>query len=149
MTKSSATVGRVARRGWILAVGIGALVALHGASSSASQVASAQEPAERQADDACGKSGLPDCPLQGWMKTNLVAAKAAGDMAKLETAFRKVATLAPKGSGWDKEWSALALGGAEAAKKGDKDAVAKTCTDCHAKFRKEYREKYRTTPVGG
>jgi hypothetical protein len=82
------------------------------------------------------------------MKETLGAAKAAPwDFGRLEGGFRKCAALAPKESGWTADWSALSIAGADAAKRSDKDGVSKACADCHAKFRKAYRESYRDRPL--
>lgn len=95
----------------------------------------------------CGKPGLPDCPLQAWMKANVVAPKAAGNAELLAKNLQRVAALAPASSGWGADWKTISDAGAIAAKKGDKDGVNAACTSCHAKYRKAYRDKYRESPV--
>src|ERR1700723_2886101 len=71
------------------------------------------------ADDACGTKDNP-CPLQKWMRQNMAAANAAGDMAALGTAFDKVSKIAPdpKWNGADPKasWDAIAKAGQAAAK---------------------------------
>ena len=98
-------------------------------------------------DDACGKPGVKDCPLQAWMKSNLVAPKSAGDLDKLGKNFSKVPALAPTDSGWADDWKKIAAKGADAASKSDRDAINEACNSCHTKYRKAYREKYRGNPV--
>src|SRR5438128_1829366 len=107
------------------------------------------EPAPQQLDDkkdTCGKSGLPDCPLQAWMKANIVAPKAAGDNTKLAANLKKIVDLNPDAKEFPL-WEGFAKAGAAAAEKGDKDALNGACNDCHNKYRKPYREKYRDKAV--
>ena len=101
--------------------------------------------------DLCGKAGLPDCPLQAWMKDNMVKPKAAGDWSKLEGSFGKIG----KSNPFDKTketkefdaWNASVKKGIDAAKAQNKDDVNGACNDCHTATRKMYREKYRDTAV--
>ena len=96
---------------------------------------------------SCGKPGVPDCPLQAWMKANIVAPKSTGNAELLAKNLVRIAPLAPSSSGWGGDWKTIADAGAIAAKKGDKDGVNAACTSCHAKYRKAYRDKYRESPV--
>jgi hypothetical protein len=98
-------------------------------------------------DAACGKPGLPDCPLQAWMKANIVGPKSAGNAQLLAKNLTRIAALAPAASGWSADWKTISDAGATAAAKSDKDGVNASCTSCHNKYRKEYREKYRANPV--
>ena len=96
---------------------------------------------------ACGRPGLPDCPLQAWMKANIAAPKAAANAELLAKNLQRIAGLAPPGSGWSADWKVISDAGALAAKKSDKDGVNASCASCHAKYRKAYRERYRENPV--
>jgi hypothetical protein len=104
-------------------------------------------PTTLRGEPSCGKPGLPDCPLQAWMKSNIVAPKAAGNAELLAKNLMRVSTLAPAGSGWTADWKTIADAGAIAARKADKDGVNAACNACHSKYRKAYREKYRENPV--
>jgi hypothetical protein len=101
--------------------------------------------------DTCGKAGLPDCPLQAWMKDSMVKPKAAGDWAKLEIAFDKIGKANP----FDKvketkefdAWASSVKKGIDASKAQNKDDVNGACNECHTATRKPYREKYRDKAV--
>ena len=98
-------------------------------------------------ETTCGKAGLKDCPLQAWMKTNLVKAKADGDYELLAKNLARLPALAPVDSGWGADWKVLAKKGIEAAGKADREQLNAACTECHTKYRKTYREKYRDQSV--
>ena len=122
---------------WLLGLAVAALVAVGGCDSRRAEAGEA----------TCGKAGLKDCPLQAWMKTNLVKAKADGDFGLLAKNLARLPALAPVDSGWSADWKALAKKGIDAAGKADRDALNAACTECHTKYRKTYREKYREQSI--
>ena len=105
-TKRNMTAKKSYRRsgGWVVRLaGLAGVVlasaALAGAPSSAS------------ADDAaCGAKENP-CPLQKWMRANMGAALAAGDLPSLAKSLDKAGTLAPDAS-WA-TWGSFAKAGAD------------------------------------
>ena len=108
------------------------------ASASASAALNRAEPAV--AVGACGKSGLPDCPLQSWMKGTLQASLKAGDLARLGSALDELAQAEPHG--YD-SWAASARTAATAARAGDVEAVRAQCRVCHDKLRAKFRAEMR------
>ncbi len=92
----------------------------------------------------CGQAGLPPCPLQSFMRNDVAAPLARGDMKAISGALRRVATFAPPA--WA-SWSSIALAGASAADKGDRTALRAACNDCHRTWREEYRQRYRARPL--
>lgn len=89
---------------------------------------------------ACGKSGLPDCPLQSWMKATLQPTLKAGDLARLSDALDQLALAEPSGfSGW----ASAARAGATAARKGDVEGVRAQCRACHDQLRPRFRAEMR------
>jgi hypothetical protein len=102
------------------------------------------------ADAACGSKENP-CPLQKWMRQNMGAANSSGDMAALQTAFAKAATLSPDPSWNGKDakanWDAISAAGAAAAKANDPAGVKQACRGCHDAFKDKYKAKFRTKAV--
>jgi hypothetical protein len=92
----------------------------------------------------CGQPGLPPCPLQSFMRNQVAASLARGDMKGMAEALRKVATLAPPEF---TTWSQLANDGARAAELGDRRALRATCNGCHQAWRQAYRERFRERPL--
>jgi hypothetical protein len=88
----------------------------------------------------CGGKGLPDCPMQGWMKDSVRAYMNAGDHARLAEALDKLAALVPVGySGWE----LISKRGADAARAGDTAAIKAECKNCHDQFREKFRAEMR------
>ena len=84
-----------------------------------------------------------DFPLKKWMQANMGANK--DDAKALVPAFKKVAAFQPDPSWTD--WKALAEKGAALAAAGKlegKEGASQVCKDCHAKYKDEYKAKYRT-----
>src|SRR4051794_15656665 len=69
----------------------------------------------KQQPVACGQGGMPACPLQGFMRAQVAATLARGDMAALAGALERVAANGP--SEWA-SWGEVARQGASAAKQG-------------------------------
>ncbi len=113
--------------------------------------ADARAEGKEEKKDTCGKAGLPDCPLQAWMKDNMVKPKAAGDWAKLKTGFEKIGKSNPFDKTKDKKefdaWTDSVKKGIDAADKQNKDDVNGACNDCHNAARKPYRERFRDNKV--
>jgi hypothetical protein len=75
------------------------------------------------------------------MKSNPRDALTAGDFARLERAFSRIASFAmPEYPAW----AAIAERGSSVAASGDVDAVRKACKDCHEAYRPAYRRDHRT-----
>jgi len=138
-------MGKMLRYG-LFAMGIAFSAGLAGWTGSARAEGKSEEK-----KDTCGKAGLPDCPLQAWMKENMVKPKAAGDWAKLETGFDKIGANNPFDKAKETKeydaWVAAVKKGKDAAKASSKDDVNGACNDCHTATRKAFREKYRDKPV--
>ena len=102
-----------------------------------------------RADAACGETGQPSCPLQGWMETQMDPPSDKGDMKALAAAYEKLAKMAPdpKWNEGESGWSKIATAGAEAAKKGDTVAAKAQCKTCHKAWRSKYKDTFRTKPV--
>jgi hypothetical protein len=99
---------------------------------------------EGPANATCGKKGLPDCPLQKWMKENMKPALDQNDSARLVQTFEQVAAHAPAGfSGWD----TIAKKGADAARQGDIKTVKAQCKACHDDLRSRFRHEIRDKPL--
>jgi hypothetical protein len=92
----------------------------------------------------CGPVGLPDCPLQGWMKANALRALSTGDLPRLEKAFDRIATF---DASEYPNWGSIAADGKHAAADGDLEAARRACKQCHDEYRSAYRETRRTRPI--
>lgn len=101
-------------------------------------------PAAAAASVSCGGKSLPDCPLQGWMKSTLQSYQKEKDYTRLATSLEKLAANAPEGYG---TWKELALAGAAAALKHDDTAVSKNCKTCHNEHRQRFRKERRAEPI--
>jgi hypothetical protein len=124
----------------VLAAGAACGQASPEASATASAKAPAKEAEPAMPAGSCGKSGLPDCPLQAWMKGTLQASLKAGDLARLGDALDELARAAPHGF---EGWAASARSAATAAKGGDVEAVRAQCRACHDQFRSKFRAEMR------
>lgn len=109
-----------------------------------SKAAEDKRPPSAQAAGPCGDKGLPDCPLQSWMKANLQAQLNAGDMTRLARALDDLAAKAP--AGFD-GWAASATRAAEAARKNDVATVKAECKSCHDNDRARFRAELRKTAL--
>lgn len=89
----------------------------------------------------CGEKGQPDCPLQGFMKSEVKPALKSSEFDKLAAALEKVSKAPPQG--YD-EWTKIALSGVEAAKKQDVKAAKEACESCHDKYEDKFKEEHRT-----
>ncbi len=100
----------------------------------------ADHAANDPASTPCGKTGLPDCPLQGWMKANLQANLKSGDFARLITALNQLAAAEPKEF---PGWGDSARAAAAAARSNDAERVRAECKNCHDRFRSKFRADMR------
>jgi hypothetical protein len=92
---------------------------------------------------AATTASADDFPLKKWMQSNMGANK--DDAKALAPAFKKVAAFQPDPA-WT-EWKTMSEKGAQLAGQGKlegKDGASQVCKDCHAKFKEEYKAKYRT-----
>jgi hypothetical protein len=128
---------------WGLMAGVIVGAALIGASPN---VASADA-----SGPACAGTKEDPCPLQKWMRQNMASANSSGDMAALQTAFTKLATMSPDPSwnGGDAKanWDAISKAGLAAAKANDVSGVKLACKCCHDVFKQKYKDKFRTKAV--
>jgi hypothetical protein len=96
------------------------------------------------ADDAgagsCGTTDNP-CPLQKWMRANMGAPLAAGDMDALGRSLSHVAASNPDAT-WT-TWTQIATQGAAAAAAKDMTGVKASCKSCHDAFKDKYKAQYR------
>jgi hypothetical protein len=116
---------------------------------SVQAAAAASRPAVDEAaspapEASCGNTGLPDCPLQRWMKGTLQTYQRAGDHERMARAFGELAQHAPPG--YD-GWQSAAERGAKLAASQDDAAVKQVCKDCHQSQRARYRKEHRSAPV--
>jgi hypothetical protein len=89
---------------------------------------------------ACGGAGLPDCPLQQWMKATLQTYQREADFGRLARALDELQVRAPAGYA---HWSERASGAASAARKRDAAGVRAACKHCHDEHRAQYRRERR------
>lgn len=89
---------------------------------------------------ACGKKPLPDCPLQGWMKTNANPPMAAADTPALGEVFDAMVKFAPPGYS---SWASISRDGAKAARLGKLDGAKAACRSCHEQYKAKYRLAFR------
>jgi hypothetical protein len=94
-------------------------------------------------DAACGRSDLPDCPLQAWMKANMAHQAMDGDVKAVERGFTKLAGTCLDGY---PDWSSTAQAAAVAAHRGDLEAARRGCKQCHEEYRAKYRAERRAAP---
>lgn len=116
------------------------------ASVTASATATASTPAAAAdaAPTACGSKGLPDCPMQRWMKDHTSATSEAGDLPALAKALDQIVLMAPPGY---TNWVSISKDGAAAARAGDLDAARASCTGCHRQYKKSYKADLRARPL--
>jgi hypothetical protein len=100
-------------------------------------------PASASGNAPCGGVKNP-CPLQRWMRETMAPPLAAKDAPALARALEKSASLSPVAS-WS--WRTMALDAAEAAKRGDIAEARKSCRNCHAAHKADYKERFRTRKV--
>jgi hypothetical protein len=134
------------RRGGILPSVL--LLAGFGVGCSAPPTTSASQPGQATQPEqatlpatACGGKELPDCPLQGWMKSTVQAYLTAGDTTRLAKALDELERHPPDGFA---NWSASARAAAEAARAGDVARVRTECQACHQQHRANFRAQMRT-----
>lgn len=114
------------------------------ASASAEPSASSRGAQPAAVSGECGHSGVPDCPLQNWMKSTLQTYQRAADYDRLGRSLSELAEHAPKNYAG---WQDLAKRGARAAAAKDDAAVRQVCKDCHAQHRARYRRELRAQTV--
>lgn len=102
------------------------------------------EPRPKTNVGPCGAKGLPDCPMQAWMKANLRSPLLVGDLSRVSESLKLLASVAPKG--YD-AWSERALAGSSAAARGDVDGTRRACAACHDEDRERFRHEHRREPL--
>ena len=131
-------------RVWLLSVTMLVLTGCSHAADTIDAPAVAQPSASEVVDAECGGSGHSDCPLQSWMKANMSPAMSAGDLNRLKQAFRRLGDLGPPGYA---SWASLSTAGADAASRGNIEAVRGVCKQCHEEHRARYRREARATKL--
>lgn len=127
-----------------LAIALACLTGCRPATKVEASEQSTDKPAAAGPATQCGKSGLPDCPLQRWMKATLQTYQRANDYDRLARAFGELAEHAP--DGYD-GWKSTSQRGAERAAAKDDAAVRQICKDCHGTHRTRYRNERRAAPT--
>jgi hypothetical protein len=112
--------------------------AFSAASSDAAPVAPADE-----SKFSCGGKGQPMCPMQKWMKENMLPAQNNSDMAALKKGLEYIAGHAPAGFS---DWSKIAKDGIAAAAANDMGKVKASCNDCHKAYKSKYKSDLRDKP---
>jgi hypothetical protein len=129
-----------------LPASVGLLLCLLGAAGCQKEAAAARaEPRAEAAEAAsCGSAGLPDCPLQLWMKATLQAHMRRHDYDRLGAALEELAKKAPPGYAG---WAESSAEGAAAAARKDEAGVSQSCKACHNQHRDRYRKELRGQAV--
>ena len=115
-----------------------------GAAAVGSSGTGTASPGAATAVEACGKTGLPDCPLQSWMKATVQAYLRANDTGRLATALEQLADKSP--AGFD-GWRESALQAAKAARSGDVPSIKAACKQCHDQHRSRFRNEIRSAAL--
>lgn len=105
---------------------------------------SASDPASPAPAPTCGAKGLPDCPLQSWMKTQVQSYVRTQDFAKLAKALDQLAATPPAGYA---RWAEHSRAGADAARARDMAGVRASCKSCHDELRVRYRGELRASAL--
>jgi len=98
----------------------------------------------------CGEKGLPDCPMQLWMKRSATTAIQVAETTALADAFEEMALLNPSrqlAPGEYVNWVSISLDGAAASRMGDITAAKAACRECHAQYRAKYHAELRALPL--
>jgi hypothetical protein len=98
----------------------------------------------------CGAPGLPDCPLQRWMKESATPILEFGEITAVGDIFDAMVLLAPPRTGPQYPfpyWASISRDGADAARHGDLVAARAACRGCHAQYLEPYRAQYRALPL--
>jgi hypothetical protein len=125
---------------------LGLLLCLMGVAGCQKEAAAARaEPRPEAAVAAsCGSAGLPDCPLQIWMKATLQAHMRRHDYERLGPALEELGKKAPAGYAG---WAESSAEGAAAAARKDESGVSQSCKTCHDQHRDRYRKELRGQAV--
>jgi hypothetical protein len=120
------------------------LAVLAGPSACSESKAASGGGANPSGAGACGDKELPDCPLQGWMKSTLKPYLNANDTTRLARSLEQLAEKAPPGfDGWRES----ALLAAKAARDNDIPRVKAECKHCHDQHRNRFRSERRTVAL--
>jgi hypothetical protein len=100
----------------------------------------------------CGAKGMPDCPLQGWMKKNMTPPMQAKDWQGIADSLERAALLAPPdapdgGKSAYVNWVSIAKDGANAARAAEYEAIKAACRGCHEQYKAKYRAEMRLRPL--
>ncbi|MGO8999096.1 MAG: hypothetical protein ACLQVI_37695 [Polyangiaceae bacterium] len=98
----------------------------------------------------CGTKGLPDCPMQLWMKQNATTIITFGETTTLAEVFDQIAALAPPRM--DRlypfpNWVSIARDGADASRTGNIAAARAACRGCHVQYQTLYHATLRGRPL--
>ncbi|MEY2935875.1 MAG: hypothetical protein RL033_6624 [Pseudomonadota bacterium] len=120
---------------------VGLLLCLLGSTACQKEAAAARaEPRSEVPATSCGSSGLPDCPLQLWMKATMQAHLRRHDYERLGAALEELAKKEPPGYAG---WAESSAQGAAAAARKDEAGVSQSCKTCHSQHRDRYRKELR------
>jgi hypothetical protein len=96
------------------------------------------------AGQTCGAKGLPDCPLQAWMKANMNPPLEKHDWQGIASALDRAAPFAPAGY---TNWVSITKDGANAARAAELEAIKAACRGCHEQYKTKYRTEMRLRPI--
>jgi cytochrome c-type biogenesis protein CcmH/NrfG len=91
---------------------------------------------------ACGAPGKPACPLQQWMRSEVAAPLATGELERLAQNLERVGAMNPEPAKWA-NWTAIAREGANAARNRNAEGARSACARCHKVYRRGYNARYR------
>jgi hypothetical protein len=100
----------------------------------------------------CGAKGMPDCPMQEWMKQHASSMIGFGDISAVAQVFDQIAKLVPSDALPDggpvyTNWVSISIDGAEAARAGDLAAAKAACRGCHTQYRSKFHIELRGKPL--
>jgi hypothetical protein len=90
-------------------------------------------------------AGEAKTPLGKWMKPNLGAPLAGGDLATVKESLTLVAKRPPP-KGDYAQWAAIATGGATSAGSGDAAGTKASCKKCHDLYKDKYIAECQDLP---
>jgi hypothetical protein len=95
----------------------------------------------------CGGLNRPACPLQRFMREQVAAPRARGDLDALATSLESLVRFNPAPARF-KTWSEICDRGASAARAARFRSVLLSCVRCHDAVRPAYNRQYRERPIG-
>jgi hypothetical protein len=99
---------------------------------------------ENVAKDPAAEATAAGAPLRDWMVANLNRPLRTVDFTALGRSLSTAATYAPEQF---PDWRRIAQQGVDAAAAHDLDGVRASCSECHTKYRADYRKNLRSQPL--